>query len=211
MPLIRKPPSEALSTTPAAPDAAVVFAALARGTDDERWSAARAAADLPDSVPALADALRRERSPVVREAIFSALAHIATTQSVEAVLPFLRSDDASVRTEATDALLAMKDVVWPYVSPLLRDPDANVRILACGLVRDMPGEVAVRLCCGLLDSEPEPNVCAAAIDVLAEVGESSAVPALERCAQRFSDTPFLTFSIQLAIDRVRSQTSSSRA
>ena len=211
MPLIRKPPSEVLGTTRAAPDAAAVFAALARGSDDERWAAARAAADLPDSVPALADALRRERSPVVREAIFSALAHIATTQSVEAVLPFLRSDDASVRTQASDALLAMKDVVWPYVSPLLRDPDANVRILACGLVRDMPGEVAVSLCCGVLDSEAEPNVCAAAVEVLAEVGESSALPALERCAKRFSDTPFLTFSIQMAVGRVRSQAPKPRA
>lgn len=203
MPLIYKPPSAA----PASPDPAAVFAALARGTDDERWSAARAAAHLPDSVPVLADALRREQSPVVREALFSALARIATKQSVEAVLPCLRSDDASMRTEASDALLAMKGVVWPYVAPLLRDPDANVRILACGLVRDMPGEVAVSLCCGLLDSEPDPNVCAAAVEVLAEVGGSSAVPALERCAKRFSGTPFLAFSIQMAVDRVRSQPS----
>jgi hypothetical protein len=105
----------------------------------------------------------------------------------------------------------MKDVVWPYVPPLLRDPDANVRILAFGLVRDMPGEVAVSVCCGLLDSEPEPNVCGAAIEVLAEVGESSALPVLERCAKRFSDTPFLAFSIQMAIDHVRSQASNPRA
>ena len=206
MPLIRKPPSADSGATPAAPDPAAVLAALARGTDDERWSAARAAADLPESVPALEDALRRERSAVVREAIFSALAHIASRQSVEAVLPFLRSDDASTRTEASDALVAMKDVAWPYVAALLRDPSVDVRILACGLARDMPGEVAVSLCCGLLDWEPEANVCAAAVEVLAEVGESSALPALERCAKRFSDTPFLVFSIQMAIDRVRSQT-----
>ena len=210
MPLIRKPPS-APSGSPTVPDPAAVFAALARGTDDERWSAARAAADLPDSVPALEDALRRERSPVVREAVFSALARIATKQSVEAVLPFLRSDDASIRTEASDALLAMKNIVWPYVAPLLRDPDADVRILACSLVREMPGEVAASLCCGLLDSEPEPNVCAAAVEVLAEVGESSALPVLERCAERFGDTPFLTFSIQMAIERIRSQAPNPRA
>lgn len=204
MPLIRKPPSVASGTSPTAPDPAAVFAALAAGSDDERWAAARAAADLPDSVPVLADALRRERSPVVREALFSALAHIASPRSVEAVLPFLRSDDASVRTEASDALLAMKEVVWPYVAPLLRDRDADVRILACGLVRDMPGEVAASLCCSVLDSEPEPNVCAVAVEVLAEVGESTALPVLERCAKRFSDSPFLEFSIQMAIDRVRS-------
>ena len=210
MPLIRKPPPAASGTTPGAPDPAAVFAALARGTDDERWSAARSAADLPDSVPALADALRREQSPVVREAVFLALARIATKQSVEAVLPFLRSDDASVRTEASDALLAMKDVVWPHVASLLRDPDANVRTLACSLIRDMPRGAAVSLCCDLLESEPDPNVCAAAVEVLAEVGESSALPVLERCAKRFGDTPFVAFAIQMAIDRVRSQASSPR-
>jgi HEAT repeat protein len=202
MPLIRKPPSPV--SAPAAPDRAAVLDALARGSDEERWSAARAAADLPDSVPALEGALRREQTAAVREALFSALARIASPQSVEAVLPFLRSDDASIRTEASDALLAMKDVAWPYVAPLLRDPNVDVRILACGLVRDMPPEVAATLCCGVLDSDPEPNVCAAAVEVLAEVGESSALPILERCAKRFSDTPFLAFSIQMAIDRVRS-------
>jgi hypothetical protein len=57
----------------------------------------------------------------------------------------------------------------------------------------------------------EPNVCAAAVEVLAEVGESSVLPVLERCAKRFGDTPFLKFSIQMAIDRVRSQPSNRRA
>ena len=211
MPLIRKPPSEPVSADPAALDAAAVLDALTRGTDDERWSAARAAADLPGTVPALKDALLREENRAVREALFSALARIASTESVEAVLPFLRAADALIRNEASDALLAMRDAVWPYIPPLLRDQSADVRILACGLVRDMPSEAAARLCCDLLESEPEPNVCAAAVEVLAEVGESSALPVLARCAKRFGDTPFLTFSIQMAIDRVRSQASSPRA
>jgi HEAT repeat protein len=102
----------------------------------------------------------------------------------------------------------MKEVVWPYVPTLLRDKDPDVRILACGLVRDMPSELAVSLCCDLLDSEAEPNVCSAAVDVLAEAGDSSALPALARCASRFGATPFLTFSIEMAIDRLRSHPSS---
>jgi len=210
VPLIRKPPSAPSSAKPAGLDPAAVLDALTRGTDDERWSAARAAADLPGSVPALKDALAREENRAVREALFSALAHIASPQSVEAVVPFLRSDDASTRNDAFDALLAMKDAAWPYVPTLLRDQNADVRVLACGLVRDMPGKAASHLCCDVLEAEPEPNVCAAALDVLAEVGEASALPVLERCAKRFSDTSFLKFSIQLAIDRIRSQVSSPR-
>jgi hypothetical protein len=205
MPLIRKPPSAVPATAAPAPDCAAVLAALGRGNDDERWAAARAAGDFPSTVPALGAALASEKSPVVREALFSALARIATPQSVEAVLPFLRSDDALIRTEASDALLAMKEVAWPYVAELLRDQDASARIQACVLIRDMPSQAAAGLCCDLLDSEPERNVCAAAVEALAEIGESSALPALMRCADRFRAIPFLEFSIRIAIDRVRSR------
>jgi HEAT repeat protein len=205
MPLVRKPPSGPLSSAAPATDPAAVLAALARGTDDERWSAARAAAALPGSVPALAKALASERNPRVREAVLTSLARIATPESVQAVLPLLRSDDAFVRREASDALLAMKDAAWPQVAALLQDDDADVRILACGLVRDMPNDKAVPLYCGVLDSEPEANVCAAAVEALAEIAGTEALPALQRCAERFRETPFLAFSIQLVVDRLRSQ------
>jgi len=211
MPLIRKPPSAGSGTATPAPDPTALVDALAHGNDDERWSAARAAADYPSMVPALGDAVARERSPAVREALFSALARIATAQSVEAVLPFLRSDEALLRTEASDALLAMRSAAGPYVPALLKDQDPSIRILACVLVRDMPSRDAANLCCELLSSESDINVCAAAVEALAEIGESSALPALLRCAERFRDTPFLQFSIRLAIERARSHAPSTRA
>jgi HEAT repeat protein len=201
MPLVRKPPS---GLKPAPADPAGVLKLLVSGTDEQRWSAARAAADIPDSVAALGNALAREPNPTVREALFTALARIATPRSVETVLPFLRSDDALVRTGASDALVAMKDVALPYVAKLLRDPDADIRILACGLVRNMPDGPAVDLYCDLLDSEREANVCAAAVEALAEIGAPRALAALSRCAQRFHATPFLVFSIKVAVDRIGS-------
>lgn len=204
MPLVRN-----LSGTPPAaatpPDLAETIEALTNGTDEQRWSAARAAAELPGCAPALGAALAREKAPRVRGAIVTSLARIATPDSVAALLPYLRSDDARARTEATDALTAMKDAAWPYLSELLRDRDADVRMLACGLVRNMPSESAVRLFCELLDSEPEPNVCAAAVDALAEIGGPEALPVLARCEQRFRTAPFLAFAIKIVIDRIRAQ------
>ena len=210
MPLIRKPPG-APPAAPRRPDLGTVLRLLAAGSDDERWQAARAAAELPSSVPALGEALTREAVPRVREAIFTSLARIATPQSVEAVLGFLRSDDARARTEACDALAAMQSAAWPYLEALLRDPDADVRVLVCGLVRNMPSESAVPLYCELLDSEAEPNVCAAAIDVLAEIGGPEALPVLARCGERFRATPFLVFAIKVAVDRIRAQSAPPRA
>lgn len=209
MPLIRKPPGPPLP--PAELDRAAVLGMLATGDDEERWSAARAAAELPDSVAALGDALARETAPRVREAIFTSLARIATPQSVEAVLGLLRSDDARARTGACDALAAMKSVAWPYLAALLRDPDSDVRVLACGLVRNIPSESAVPLLCGVLESEPEENVCAVAIDALAEIGGPEALPALAHCHERFRATPFLVFAIKIAADRIRAQSAPPRA
>ena len=50
----------------------------------------------------------------------------------------------------------------------------------------MKASEATRLLCGLIEREQHPNVCAAAIDVLTEVGTPEAIPALEKCAARFA-------------------------
>ncbi|MEO8465275.1 MAG: HEAT repeat domain-containing protein [Gammaproteobacteria bacterium] len=210
MPLVRKPPGPPPTTAPAS-DLAAMLQLLAGGSDEERWSAARAAADVPDSVAALGEALARETSTRVRQAIFTSLARIATPQSVDVVRGYLRSDDAHARTDACDALIAMGEAAWPYLGTLLRDHDADVRALACGLVRNMPSEVAVPLFCELLNLEPDANVCAAAIDALAEIGGPEALPVLERCHERFRATPFLAFAITIAADRIRAQSASPRA
>ncbi len=204
MPLVRK----TQQTGAQAPqDAAAVLHALANGNDDERWAAARAAAGLPDGQAALGAALTRERNARVREAIFTGLVRIATPGSVEAVLSCLRSDDAALRTGALDALRAMAGVVWPYVPQLLQDRDSDVRVLACELARNAANDDATRVLCELLEVEREPNVCASAVEVLTEVGTAEALPVLARCAGRFRGTTFLEFSIQITIDRIRSQSS----
>jgi replication-associated recombination protein RarA len=61
---------------------------------------------------------------------------------------------------------------------------------------------ATRLLCDLIEREQHPNVCAAAIDVLTEVGTPEAIPVLEKCAVRFAETPFLPFAISVAIARI---------
>ena len=122
-------------------------------------------------------------------------------------MPCLRSDDASLRTGALDALRAMpRRAVAPHLPRLLADPDADVRLLSCELVRDLPAERGQRGCCAICSTrETETNVCAAAVEVLAEIGGPEALPALARCAERFADDPFLAFAIKVATDRIGAQ------
>ncbi len=198
MPLIRST-SDKPASSGADPDPA---ASLTSASPNERWAAARAAADVPASLPALVQALAHESQPRVREALFTALARIATPESALAALPYLKSDDANIRTCALDSLRAMPEAAKPHLPQMLADADADVRLLACDLVRNIR-DAEPRWLCALLEIEHEANVCAAAVEVLAEIGDVQALPTLGRCAARFPNDPFLAFAIKVAADRIR--------
>lgn len=197
MPLVRggKVPAAGGVSTP-------LRAELDSANAESRWAAARALAGQADAVPALSAALARETVPRVREAIMTALMRTGDAASVEAILPYLRVQDAGLRAAAIEALQSLPSAIAPFMAPLLSDPDSDVRLLATELARNMNAPDATRLLCGLIEREQHPNVCAAAIDVLTEVGTPEALPALEQCAVRFATTPFLPFAISMAIARI---------
>jgi HEAT repeat protein len=199
MPLIRKTPDPAVSAAAPAADLAV---GLARTSPDARWAAVRSAAERPGSEALLGDALAREDDVRVREAIFTALVRMATPESVLVVLPYVRSDNANLRTGAMDALRAMPALLATHLATLLADPDSDVRLLVCDLARAVPGPKAQQHLTALLESEAQPNVCAAAVEVLTEIGDTNALPALAQCADRFPNDPFLLFAIKTARERL---------
>lgn len=195
MPLVRRP-------SPPSVPAAAPAASLTEGTRDQRWAAVRAAASQPGGVALLAAALSQERDPLVLQAIFTGLAAAATVESAAAAVPFVRSEDASLRVAALDALRAMPEASRPHIADLLADPEADVRLLSCELVRSLPEAEANRLLIDLLDREADKNVAAAAVEVLAEIGRREALPVLVRCSERFAGESFLAFSIKVATDRI---------
>jgi len=199
MPLIRRTPDPPAGGSAAPGDP---FEGLKSLSAEARWAAARALTREPDGPAALVEALADEADPRVREAIFTGLARAGTPAAVEALLAQLRSDEASLRTGALDALRAAPVVARPYLPALLRDPDPDVRLLACDIVRELTSEDATPLLCELLERESQVNVCAAAVEVLAEIGSPPALEVLSRCAGRFAGEPFLVFSIKVASERI---------
>jgi HEAT repeat protein len=202
MPFIKRGESAADRNDEADRSAPSPMAALGSPDAQARWSAARALGGVSAAFPALAAALASESVPRVREAIMTALMRIGDEASIRALLPYLRSQDAGLRAAAIEALQAMPEATLPFMAALLTDTDTDVRILATELARNMPATDATRVLCGLLENEPHPNVCAAAIEVLAEVGTREAVPAITACAARFSGIPFLPFAASTAIARI---------
>jgi len=201
MPLVRKNTGP-VNTPRAGLDA--LRAGLASGSPDERWQAARALIDMPGGIALLGRSLATESDIRVREVIFTGIARTATGEGADLLLPLLRSEDASLRSGALDALAAMPAAILADRLPdLLRDPDPDVRLLACELARGLPSEDATRLMVDLLERESEPNVCAATVDVLTEIGGPQALPTLQRSAERFASSPFLAFAIEIAVKRIK--------
>jgi HEAT repeat protein len=194
MPLIRRdPPAPAGDGPPSSGD-------LKSGDPDARRRAVRSLGHEPEAVPVLMAALENESDSAVLEAIFSALEVIPDAASPLASL--LRSDDARLRNDAVESLQAMPDAVRPLLPGLLADPDADVRILSVEVTRCLPTEEMVSLLCGLLIRETDPNVCTAAVEILAEAGTAEAVPVLRRLAARFPAESMLPFAVRIAVERI---------
>jgi HEAT repeat protein len=203
MPLIKGgPPVRDIEAASSARDSNHEISDLTSADSAVRWRAARALGGNPVAVAPLAEALSKEGTPLVREAILTALMRVGDENSIEVLLPYLRSQDAGMRNAAIETLQALPDAVIPFMTSLLTDKDSDVRLLATELARNMPADRATKLLTGLLDRESHPNVCAAAIEVLAELGTMEALPSLRSCVDRFAGTPFLPFAASQAIARI---------
>jgi HEAT repeat protein len=204
MPLIRKPGDAAPPPQEADPQSYIDQ--LRHEDPEQRALAARMLGKLPESAGAMGAALRVESDERVREALFTSLAGFDTATGFGAALPFLRSDDATTRTAALDALRSMHKASETHVSALLADSDPDIRILACELARDVSSDAMAALLLKVIEADEAVNVCAAAIDALAEIGTPAAIPALEKCSKRFPNQPFLSFAVRIATTRLAAQT-----
>lgn len=165
-------------------------------------TSASAGPDRPKGADDLGLALERENDLRGREAILAALLAIADPSAAAALARHLRSEDAWLRNACIETLQAMPAAAASVLPGLLSDPDPDVRLLATEVVRTQPTEAANVSLAGLLDAETHPNVCAAAVEVLAEVGTADAAPALLNARTRFASEAFLPLAIDTVLARL---------
>ncbi len=194
-------PNEAdrIATTPDLHDLLVQLKSLDPAA---RRRAARHLATFSQSVPALGQALLTEQDPSVRSTLFTSLAGFATDESVTALVPLLRSEDAALRNGAIEALTGMPQAVAPTIGKLLRDPDPDVRIFTVNLLADLRHDMVGQWLRQVLKEDASVNVVAAAIEVMTEVGDTRDIPFLRAAAQRLLNEPFIGFAVAMAIERI---------
>ncbi|MCJ2069366.1 HEAT repeat domain-containing protein [Methylobacterium sp. J-030] len=183
-------------------DLQALTAALASPESAERRRAARDLGAFPEAGPILCAHLGGEAAASVRAVILTTLIRLKSPAVVAGLLPLLRSEDSALRNAAIEALQEMPAEVEPHVAALLSDPDSDVRILAVNMVSLLPHPKAPDWLAEVVARESHVNVCAAAVDGLAEIGDASAVAPLRALAARFPEVPFIRFAAAAAIRRI---------
>jgi HEAT repeat protein len=185
------------------PDQEQWIAGLMSADASTRRRAARALAELPNAVPVLCAHLANERNLSVRSIILTGLIINKSPAVVAGLLPLLGGEDANLRNGAIEALQQMPDEVAPHVESMLAAPDSDVRIFAINVLAALPHPMVPEWLRRVVMRDSHVNVCAEALDALAEVGEPDVIPALEALADRFSDVAFIRFAVDAAVRRIR--------
>jgi HEAT repeat protein len=175
---------------------------LASPNASERRQAARALSAMPNAVAVVCAHLADEPNLSVRSIILTGLIVNKSPAVVDGLLPLLRSEDANLRNGAIEALQQMPDEVAPRVEAMLADADSDV-IFAIDVLAALPHPMVPAWLRHVVTTDPHVNVCAEALDALAEVGEPSAIPALEALVDRFPNVAFIQFAVDAAVRRIR--------
>jgi len=96
----------------------------------------------------------------------------------------------------------MPNELAPHVEGMLVDPDSDVRIGVVAILAALRHPKVPIWLQEVIERDPHVNVCAAAIDALAEVGEPQSLPALAALAERFRDIAFVQFAVEAASRRI---------
>lgn len=166
-----------------------------------RW-AARDLVRYPDSISVLIYHLTQEQNLSVREVMLTTLVRLNNPVAVACLVGFLRTEDVALRNEAVEALREYPDFVAEIIPELLLDKSPDVRIFGVNVLESLRHPDVEKWLIQVIENDPQMNVCATAVDVLAEVGTQRSRQALERLKSRFPDVAYLEFAIDVATRRI---------
>jgi len=169
---------------------------------ERRW-AARDLADYKEASKHLIEQLMKEEDISVREVIISSLLRIKDEVAIEGLIECLRSDDAHLRNSAIEALKEIPEKVGPYIEKLLQDKDPDVRIFTINILASLRHPKVIKWLIEVIEKDENVNVCATALDLLAEVGTEEAIPAIKKVKERFKNEPYIQFASDIALKRIK--------
>ncbi len=179
------------------------LARLADSAPDVRRTAARELARAPGGPAVLCERVAVEPDGAVLDLLLTLLVARPSRDVVVRLLALLSSDDARLRAAVAEALEQMPGPLEAEIGALLEHADPDIRLQGVVALQHARIPSAPRLLREVLAREGHVNVCAAALEGLAEVGDEAALPAVEAVRARFPEVPFVNFAADVCVARIR--------
>lgn len=150
----------------------------------------------------LVDHVGHEPEISVRGSIFTALLKLKDSAAIGKLLELLHSDHAALRNEVIEVLQQLPDEVSLHIQALLHHQDSDIRIFALNILQTLCHPDTPKWLIDVVAQDMHVNVCATALDVIAEVSSVEILPALETLKTRFTD-PYIRFAVDATIKRIQ--------
>ncbi len=151
---------------------------------------------------ALVSHVAHESEVSVRGSIFTALLKLKDEAAIRELIELLHSDSAALRNEVIEILQQLPDEVSTHIQALLYHQNSDIRIFALNILQTLCHPDTPKWLVNVIDHESHVNVCATALDVIAEVSSVEILPALEKLKTRFTD-PYIRFAVEATIKRIQ--------
>ncbi len=119
------------------------------------------------------------------------------------IFKMLGSKNAYLRNKAITFLQDSGESAKSFIKKLLVNDDRDIRIFAVNILGDVKYQDSRDMLIGLIKEEDDVNVLMTSIDYIGEIGEVEDVLLLEEIKNKFSNEPYVTFGINLAIDKIK--------
>jgi len=124
-------------------------------------------------------------------------------EDFEMIFKMLKSENAYLRNAAISFLQEYGTEAKEFFERLMNDKDPDIRIFAINILGDVNFADSVDMLRYFILKENEINPLMTAIDYLGEVGDENDVPILESLKEQYKDNEYVTFGINLSIDRIK--------
>jgi HEAT repeat protein len=121
----------------------------------------------------------------------------------EAMFNMLKSENAYLRNAAIKFLQTYGVEAKPFIEKLINSEDRDIRIFAINILGDVRYEDSIDMLRYFILKEKDVNALMTAVDYLGEIGCEEDIALLEALKTEHKDEPYVTFGIDMAIERIR--------